>query len=54
MLQINKFISEHITKRATSMFASDIEVNKDILRCEIEGKRVCVIGGALYEFYYFC
>lgn len=46
MLQINKFISENITYRATSMFAGDIEAKAEVLRREIEGKRVCVIGGA--------
>lgn len=46
MLQINKFIYENITYRSTSMFDGDIEANSDVLRQEIEGKRVCVIGGA--------
>ncbi len=46
MLQINKFISEHITLRAKSMFVEDIEANAKELCREIEGKRVCVIGGA--------
>ncbi|MDL2241805.1 polysaccharide biosynthesis protein [Bacteroidales bacterium OttesenSCG-928-L03] len=46
MINVNKFISEHITNRPTSMFASDIEANKDVLSREIEGKKIVVIGGA--------
>lgn len=46
MLNINQFISDYITDRSESMFASDIEANKDVLREEIEGKSVLVIGGA--------
>lgn len=46
MLNVNQFISDHITGRSESMFASDIEANKDKLREEIEGKSVLVIGGA--------
>lgn len=32
--------------RPISLFEADIENNKEILQCEIEGKSVCVIGGA--------
>ena len=32
--------------RSSSLFANDIEANKDVLTQEIEGKSVCVIGGA--------
>lgn len=46
MLNLNKFISEHVTRRAKSMFIADIESNRDILTEEIGGKKVCVIGGA--------
>lgn len=46
MININKFISEHVTMRSKSMFAIDIEVNRELLAREIEGKSVCVIGGA--------
>lgn len=46
MLNINQFISAHITGRVESMFARDIEVNRDKLREEIEGRSVLVIGGA--------
>ncbi len=46
MFNLNKFISEHVTHRKNSMFASDIEANKEVLEKEIKGKSVCVIGGA--------
>ena len=46
MLNINKFIGENITSRPTSLFASDIEANKEALRKEIEGSSLLVIGGA--------
>ena len=42
----NKFISEYVTKRPESMFKADIEANRELLTAEIEGKSVCVIGGA--------
>ena len=42
----NQFISTHITKRPESMFRADIDTNKDRLIRGIEGKSVCVIGGA--------
>lgn len=46
MFNLNKFISDSITMRPVSLFANDIEKNKEILQQEIEGKSVCVIGGA--------
>lgn len=46
MFNLNKFISDSITLRPISLFAVDIEVNKDMLLREITGKSVCVIGGA--------
>ena len=46
MFNLNKFISDCITMRPTSLFAADIENNKEKLQQEIEGKSVCVIGGA--------
>ena len=46
MFNLNKFISDSITKRPVSLFAADIEKNKEQLQREIEGKSVCVIGGA--------
>ena len=35
-----------MTFRPVSMFAADIEANKEVLTREIKGKKVCVIGGA--------
>jgi FlaA1/EpsC-like NDP-sugar epimerase len=46
MFNLNAFISEGITCRATSLFEQDIVDNKDLLTKEIEGNSVCVIGGA--------
>lgn len=45
-MDLNKFIAEHITGRDVSMFAADIKANSITLSQEIEGKSVCVIGGA--------
>jgi len=46
MFNLDKFIADSVTKRSVSMFAADIEANKDILSREIKDKKVCVIGGA--------
>ena len=46
MFNLDKFISDSLTKRPVSMFASDIEANKEKLTQEIKDKIVCVIGGA--------
>ena len=46
MFNLGQFISTYITKRPTSMFASDIEANKVELSQEIKDKSICVIGGA--------
>lgn len=46
MFNLEKFISDNITCRPESMFARDIEANKSILLEQIQGKSVCVIGGA--------
>ena len=46
MFNLDKFISDSVTFRAVSMFAPDIEANKNKLIEEIKGKKVCVIGGA--------
>ena len=46
MLSIDRFVSESITSRSGSMFAVDIEANKEQLKQEIEGKSLLVIGGA--------
>ena len=46
MFELNRFISEYVTKRPKSMFLSDIEKNRDKLIEKIEGKSILVIGGA--------
>lgn len=46
MFNLDKFISDSVTFRPTSMFAPDIEANAEKLTQEIKGKKVCVIGGA--------
>lgn len=46
MFQLDKFISDYVTHRPMSMFAADIEANRETLSRAIQGKRVCVIGGA--------
>lgn len=45
MLNVNKFIGDHITMRPGSMFAQDIENNREELTREIKDKKVLVIGG---------
>lgn len=46
MFNLDKFIADSVTKRPVSMFAADIEANKEELTREIKDKKVCVIGGA--------
>lgn len=46
MFNLDKFIADSVTSRPLSMFAVDIETNKEKLTKEIKGKKVCVIGGA--------
>ena len=46
MFNLDKFIADFVTKRPVSMFAADIEANKETLTREIKDKKVCVIGGA--------
>ena len=46
MFNLYNFISDSVTKRPVSMFAADIEANKELLTQEIHNKKVCVIGGA--------
>ena len=46
MFNLTKFISDSVTFRPESMFAADIEANKNTLEREIKDKKVCVIGGA--------
>ena len=45
MLNIEQFISDHITYRKESFFKKDLEANSEKLRAEISGKSVLVIGG---------
>ena len=46
MFNLDQFISDNVTFRPVSMFAADIEANRDTLTREIKDKKVCVIGGA--------
>ena len=46
MINLDKFISDCVTFRSVSMFAPDIDANKERLTQEIKGKKVCVVGGA--------
>jgi len=46
MFNLEQFIAKYVTKRPQSMFADDIEANRETLGREIEGSSVCVIGGA--------
>ena len=46
MFNLDQFIADSVTFRSESMFAADIEANKEKLTQEIQGKSVCVIGGA--------
>ena len=46
MFDLDKFISQYVTKRPESMFEKDIQANMDTLRKKIDGRKVLVIGGA--------
>ena len=46
MFNKSQFISDNVTFRQESMFLVDIEANRERLSQEIQGKSVCVIGGA--------
>ena len=46
MFNLDKFIADSVTFRPVSMFAADIEANRETLTKEVTGKKVCVIGGA--------
>jgi FlaA1/EpsC-like NDP-sugar epimerase len=46
MINIDQFISNHITHRKESLFAEDMHMHRESLQKEIQGKRVLVIGGA--------
>ena len=43
-LNLKQFIADHVINRQISMFAADIEANKETLRREIENKSVCVLS----------
>lgn len=45
-INIEQFIGEHITGRQQSLFAADLEANREALQREISDKAVLVIGGA--------
>lgn len=53
MFNLDKFISDSVTFRPTSMFEPDIQANAAQLTQEIKGKSVCVIGGAGRNIHYF-
>ena len=46
MFNLDKFISDSVTFRPSSMFEPDIKANAETLTREIKDKKVCVIGGA--------
>lgn len=46
MLDLERFIYNNVTKRPSSMFLPDLEANEAVIRKEIEGRSVLVIGGA--------
>jgi len=46
MFNLDKFISDSVTFRPSSMFEPDIKANAETLTREIKGKKACVIGGA--------
>ena len=46
MIDLPKFIIQHITHRETSLFADDIQLNEHTLSESIKAKSVLVIGGA--------
>lgn len=46
MLNIKEFINKNVINREQSMFKVDMDINHDLLKKNIKGKRVLVIGGA--------
>ena len=46
MFNLNKFISDYVTKRPGSMFFEDLQQNQEKMQNKIQGKTVLVIGGA--------
>lgn len=41
MINLDQFIADHVINRQQSMFADEIEANKETLRREIENRSVC-------------
>ena len=51
MFNLDQFIADSVTKRPVSMFAGDIEANKEILTQEIKGKKdMCYWWRRFYRF----
>ena len=46
MFNLEQFVNQFVIKRPSSLFQSDIDVNREILNQKIAGKSVLVIGGA--------
>lgn len=46
MFNLQQFVADYVICRPVSLFAADIEANKETLQAEIGDKSVCVIGGA--------
>lgn len=46
MFNLEQFIAKYVTRRPISMFAEDIANHHEELMAAIQGRRVCVIGGA--------
>ena len=46
MFNLDQFIADNVTHRPSSMFEGDIQANAAKLTEEIQGRSVCVIGGA--------
>ena len=46
MLNLDRFISQSVTKRPQSMFLGDIREHRETLKNKIQGKSALVIGGA--------
>ena len=49
MFNLSQFNNTHITFHSTSMFAPDIEANKEKLSQMIKNKRVCAIVGWIHR-----
>ena len=44
MFNLDKFIADSVTFRPVSMFAADMEANRETLSREIKGEKVCLLG----------